>query len=348
MRIVCFLLLFVGLASQKSPHPEKWRQRLQALLYNYRHSAVESRGEKQERQDATINCDNSENSDKQCLLDPAKYFANMVFTLNFRIGALDSFEKRYKRLTKFVKVIRGKASKNATFESVTSMLLDSLGGDPNNFTCLGEEERLATNANVSKGFSIPKYENFGKLERLNHRLDDRDSSKVTDAISTGSQIYAVLSNCSSDVSFWCTVDNATTQNLNTTWKRCEKMRKEIVQKSDRCRLSEGDAKCFCYEGLDLLVGQFKREKCSDIKEDERKTVVEKGLCLDAFRACRQMENEAFFTINQCDHKTVDLIIESNRSLRDVLEDEEDDDDEDYDLDYEEDYPDDEYNEETKM
>ena len=42
------------------------------------------------------------------------------------------------------------------------------------------------------------------------------------------------------------------------------------------------------------------------------TVVEKGLCLDAFRACRQMENEAFFTINQCDHKTVDLIIESNR------------------------------------
>ena len=35
------------------------------------------------------------------------------------------------------------------------------GGNPNNFTCLGEEERLATNANVSKGFSIPKYENFG-------------------------------------------------------------------------------------------------------------------------------------------------------------------------------------------
>ena len=74
MRIVRFLLLFVGLASQKSPHPggprldgqlcgnmvdsiggivvkrklaEKWRQRLQALLYNYRHSAIESRGEKQ-------------------------------------------------------------------------------------------------------------------------------------------------------------------------------------------------------------------------------------------------------------------------------------------------------------
>ena len=39
----------------------------------------------QERQDAPINCDNSENSDKQCLLDPAKYFANMVFTLNFRV-----------------------------------------------------------------------------------------------------------------------------------------------------------------------------------------------------------------------------------------------------------------------
>ena len=74
MRIVRFLLLFVGLASQKSPHPgwprldgqlcdnmvdsiggivvkkklaEKWRQRLQALLYNYRHSAIESGGEKQ-------------------------------------------------------------------------------------------------------------------------------------------------------------------------------------------------------------------------------------------------------------------------------------------------------------
>ena len=74
MRIVRFLLLFVGLASHKSPHPggprldeqlfddmgdlikgsivkknlaEKWRQRLQALLYNYRHSAIESRGEKQ-------------------------------------------------------------------------------------------------------------------------------------------------------------------------------------------------------------------------------------------------------------------------------------------------------------
>ena len=31
---------------------------------------------------------------------------------------------------------------------------------------------------------------------------------------------------------WCTVDNVTTQNLNSTWKNCEKMRKEIVQKSD--------------------------------------------------------------------------------------------------------------------
>ena len=37
-----------------------------------------------------------------------------------------------------------------------------------------------------------------------------------------------------------------------------------------CRLSQEDAKCFCYEGLELMVQQFKRDKCADIKEDERK------------------------------------------------------------------------------
>ena len=80
------------------------------------------------------------------------------------------------------------------------------------------------------------------------------------------------------------------------------------------------------------------------------TVDVKSDCLDAFRACRQRENEAFFTINQCDHKTVDLIESSRwrwisycfqqmslpRSLRDFLDDEEDY-DESYDIDYDEDY-----------
>ena len=83
----------------------------------------------QTRQAAKINCDNSEYANKQCLVEPDKFFANMVFTLSFRvkidnqnlygfvslgiitisngqIGALDSFEKRYKRLTKFITVIR--------------------------------------------------------------------------------------------------------------------------------------------------------------------------------------------------------------------------------------------------
>lgn len=270
---------------------------------------------------------------KQCLVEPDKYFANMVFSLNFRIGALDSFEKRFKRLTKFVNVIRGKASKNATFDGVTSMLLESLGGNPPNFTCLGEEERLNSTANLTKGFSIPKYDELRKLHRLHQQ--NRNNSKIVDAISVGSKIYAVLSNCSTDVSYWCSVDNTTVANLGSIWKRCEKLRKDIVLKSDRCRLSEGDAKCFCYEGLDLLVRQFKRENCADIKDDERKTVDVKSDCLDAFRACRQRENEAFFTINQCDHKTVDLI-ESSRSLRDFLDDEEDY-DESYDIDYDEDY-----------
>jgi len=334
MRVVRFLLFLVALSSaRKSTQPEKWRQKLQALLFNYRHSASEPRTKT--RQGATINCDNSENANKQCLLEPDKYFANMVFTLSYRTGTLDNFEKRYKRLTKFINVIRGKASKNATFESVTSMLLDSLGGNATNFTCLGEEERQVSTANVSKGISIPEYDQLRQVSRLYQRND----SKILDAISQGSLIYDVLSNCSSSVSYWCTVDNVTVANMNSTWKTCEKLRKEIVQKSDRCRLSKEDAKCFCYEGLDLLVQAFKREKCVDIKEDERKTVDEKAVCLNAFKACRQMENEAFFTINQCDHKPVDLLIENTRSLQDFLDDEDDYDD--YaGVDYEEDYHDD--------
>jgi len=149
----------------------------------------------------------------------------------------------------------------------------------------------------------------------------------------------LLSNVTNCPFFWCTVDNITVVNMDSIWKSCEELRKEIVQKSDRCRLSKEDAKCFCYEGLDLLVQAFKRQKCADIKEDERKTVDEKAVCLNAFRACRQMENEAFFTINQCDHKPVDLLIESSRSLQDFLDDEDDYDD--YaGIDYDEDYHDD--------
>jgi len=331
MKVVRFLLIFVALSSQESAQPEKWRQKLQALLYNYRHSAREPRS--QTRQAAKINCDNSEYANKQCLVEPDKFFANMVFTLSFRIGALDSFEKRYKRLTKFITVIRGKASKNATFESVTGLLLKALGGNPTNFTCLGEEERTNTQANISKFVSSPELRTVSRLYQ-----QSRNNSKIVDAISQGSKIYDVLSNCSESVSYWCTVSNTTVANMNSTWKDCEYMRKEIVKDSDKCRLSEGDAKCFCYAGLDLKVKLFKAEKCADIKEDERKTMDEKSECLNAFRACRQMENEAFFTINQCDHKPVDLLIASSRSLQDFLEDEEDYDD--YDFDYEEDYHDD--------
>ena len=40
----------------------------------------------QTRQGATINCDNSENVDRQCLLEPDKFFSNMVFTLNYRVA----------------------------------------------------------------------------------------------------------------------------------------------------------------------------------------------------------------------------------------------------------------------
>ena len=88
----------------------------------------------------------------------------------------------------------------------------------------------------------------------------------------------------------------------------------------------------------LLTLFFPLSQTVDVKSD----------CLDAFRACRQRENEAFFTINQCDHKTVDLIESSRwrwicfqqislpRSLRDFLDDEEDY-DESYDIDYDEDY-----------
>ena len=39
----------------------------------------------QGRQVRTINCDNSEHVNKQCLVEPDKYFANMVFSLNFRV-----------------------------------------------------------------------------------------------------------------------------------------------------------------------------------------------------------------------------------------------------------------------
>ena len=136
MRIVRFLLLFVGLASQKSPHPggprldgqlcdnmvdsiggivvknKFWQKsggrdfKLFFITIVTQPSSQEAKNKwyftltqnftktvshflivngAQERQDAPINCDNSENSDKQCLLDPAKYFANMVFTLNFRV-----------------------------------------------------------------------------------------------------------------------------------------------------------------------------------------------------------------------------------------------------------------------
>ena len=40
----------------------------------------------QARQGDTINCDNSENVEKQCLLEPDKFFSNMVFTLNYRVA----------------------------------------------------------------------------------------------------------------------------------------------------------------------------------------------------------------------------------------------------------------------
>ena len=32
--------------------------------------------------------------------------------------------------------------------------------------------------------------------------------------------------------FWCTVDNITVVNMESIWKSCEELRKEIVQKSD--------------------------------------------------------------------------------------------------------------------
>ena len=143
------------------------------------------------------------------------------------------------------------------------------------------------------------------------------------------------------------------------WGYCQ--HKQYPYYPRHCRISSDQYKTNTQEEKTYYVGVCLRQEVTKrILHNYRhcppsQTVDKKGECLDAFRACRQMENEAFFTINQCDHKPVEVLIKSSRcklgfqpdlknesllfrSLRDFLEDEEDNDD--YDIDYEEDYHDD--------
>jgi len=303
-RLLLFLVLVLGVVrggGGRSSRPQKWRQRLKALLYEYKTGGQEE--EEASRQansrqcggsTGIVCCDNSANDGLACLTNITQMFNNIKTVMEFRIKQLDNFDEKFKRLGRVLKLLNSKSSKNSTFNNATLLLAKALGGDMKNPTCEGMEGE--------KTRSLPQ------------------------SIST----YNTLNSCPANVLENCSVPlNLVNQTMMQLWQDCNNTSTQLVDKTMECQKNEDDEeKCNCWKASMELVENFKESNCLQsitqpmvkLNQDVKKS------CLSTYQDCKTKEDDALFMINACDHQET-VIIGNSRASRTQDEDWEADQDE---------------------
>jgi len=306
------LILVLALCAKRgesSSRPEKWRQKLKAVLFEYK---TKGEGEREPTRQGTkqcggstgiVCCDNSANVDSPCLANVTQMFKNIKKAMEFRINQLDNFDEKFKRLGRVLKLLKGKSSKNATFNNATEMLAKALGGDMKNPTCEG----LEAENQISSSRSLP--------ESIN--------------------IYKILNNCPADVVENCSIPAGLVyETLMGQWQDCADTSSVLINKTIECQripsepIENGEKKCSCWQESVELVESFKEKKClSSIEEPVKKLNKDvKNSCLSTYQECKKKEDDALFMINACDHQDT-VVVGNSRFSRTQDEDWEDDEDE---------------------
>jgi len=279
---------------------------LKSLLYQYSHSEDPSArmATKQCGGDTGIVCCKEE-ANPPC--ETSELFANAQEALLFRINQLENFDKRFRRTTSTVKLIRSKGSKFSEFTNTTELLLRALGGDKDNLQC-----------NAQAG----------------------DTRVLTNATTT----LEILGNCSAKINESCYVYDELGWNEEEL-EKCGKQRDEILTQVDICyRMVESntDAKCLCWakakeevdemKSLKVTVRENVTDKCFKAMEKVSKAINlnsgQKGKCLKQFIKCKQHQDKAIGLINACNDEDT-VIIGNFRTMLTEEEDFEEDNDYDY-------------------
>jgi len=214
-------------------------------------------------------------------------FNNIKTVMEFRIKQLDNFDEKFKRLGRVVKLLRGKSSKNATFNNATLLLAKALGGDMKNPTCEG--------------------------------MAAEETRSLPESIYT----YNILNNCPAKVLENCSVPvNLVNQTMMQRWQECNDTSTQLVNKTMECQKTEdGEDKCNCWKASTKLMESFKERNClSSITSPMEKLNKEvKTSCLATYQDCKTKEDDALFMINACDHQHT-VLIGNSRFLKTQDED----------------------------
>eukprot|EP00092_Neocalanus_flemingeri_P024095 GFUD01026140.1.p1 GENE.GFUD01026140.1~~GFUD01026140.1.p1 ORF type:complete len:332 (-),score=52.90 GFUD01026140.1:15-1010(-) len=311
------VLLVVVLTMVFAPHAVapgfslkgKSRMLLKSLLYDYTHSKIQSMPVKQldlqcGPSNGKICCSrNFTVEDGDCEYDTEDLFKNAKKALTFQMNQLDTFDTKFLRLKKSMKLIGNKMVKQNDFRNTSELLLRALGGD-----------------------------------KASPQCQSTQTKSLRDAVTTLEE----LGNCSASIEQSCAM-NETELGINMpAFEVCDINRTEIIKKIS-VAMNEQDptAKCYIWREINTMIDDLQKEdvmngtgkNCFKAMEFASKQTSPnnadgrglKGRCLKQFIECKQAQDRAIALINACNDEDT-IIIGTYRSLLNDLEDDEEDND----------------------
>jgi len=196
---------------------------------------------------------------------------NALSVLEFEKNQIQNFFKQKSRAASQSKISGNKEAKKDDFANAASLVLTALGGNISTAECGSSNETRGT---------------------------EREKNAAIDS-------YTFLLNCSNSIAEACTIPNDTyNDDIKQFHASCEIVYNKIKEISTDCRTNDtfrADAQkaCACWAAASDGVQEAKKQGCIAARDTAKAVKKQKGLCIDAFSACKTAEDEAIALITAC-------------------------------------------------